>query len=103
MGLSRTDDDLSVSFVHDDKERRLEFHRQLAVFIRCHRERWDITAVLEPLQLLGGKTKQVDVHLHRRPAGRLTVTMQFELEPRLPTVHGTDLRATANRFDPDQH
>jgi hypothetical protein len=88
MGLSRTDDELSVSFVHDDKERRLEFDRQLAVYIRRHRERWDITAVLEPLQLLRGRTKQVDVHLHRRPTGRLAVTMQFELELSLPTADG---------------
>jgi hypothetical protein len=29
------------------------------------RERWDITAVLEPLQLLGKKTSQINVHLHR--------------------------------------
>jgi len=81
MGLSRAGDDLSASFVRDDKERRLEFDRRLAGYVRRHRERWDITAVLEPLQFLGGKTGQVDVHLHRRPAGNLVVTIQFELAP----------------------
>jgi hypothetical protein len=40
---------------------------QLAGYICRHRERWDITAVLEPLQLLGAKTGQVNVHLHRSP------------------------------------
>ncbi len=46
MGLSRAGDDLSASFVPDDKERRQEFDRRLAGYVRRHRERWDITAVL---------------------------------------------------------
>jgi hypothetical protein len=37
--------------------------------------------VLEPLQLLGAKTGQVNVHLYRSRPGRLAVTIQFELEP----------------------
>ena len=53
----------------------------LAGYVRGHCERWDITAVLEPLQLLGAKTGQVQVHLHRSPLGSLAVSMQFELEP----------------------
>lgn len=81
MGLSWADEDLAVSFVPDDERRRLEFGRQLAGYVRRHRERWDITAVLEPLQLLGAKTGQVNVHLHRSPPGRLAVAIQFELEP----------------------
>ena len=50
-------------------------------YVRRHRERWDITAVLEPLQLLGSKTTEVNVHLYRSPPGRLAVTIQFQLEP----------------------
>ena len=88
MGLSRADEDLAISFVPDDKQRRLEFDRQLAGYVRRHRERWDITAVLEPLQLLGAKTGQVCVHLHRSPPGRLTVTIQFQLEPSRATADG---------------
>jgi hypothetical protein len=71
MGPTRVDDDLFLSFVRDDDERRLEFGRQLAGYVRRHRERWDITAVLEPVQLLGSTTGEVDVHLHRSPAEQL--------------------------------
>ena len=81
MRLSWADEDLAVSFVPGDERRRLEFGRHLACYVRRHRERWDITAVLEPLQLLAAKTGQVNVHLHRSPPGRLAVTIQFELEP----------------------
>jgi hypothetical protein len=70
MGLSRAEQDLSVSFVPDDQQRRLEFDRQLAGYVRRHRERWDITALLEPLQLLGAKTSQVNVHLRRTRPGK---------------------------------
>ena len=94
MGLSRADEDLSVSFVPDDKQRRLDFGRRLAAYVRSHRERWDITAVLEPLQLLAGKTGQVGLHLHRSPPGRLAVTIHFELEPALPPPTGCDQRAS---------
>ncbi len=80
MGPTGADEDLSASFVRDDEERRLEFDLRLAGYVRRHRERWDITAVLEPLQLLGSKTTEVNVHLHRSPQGRLAVTIQFELE-----------------------
>ena len=55
MGPAWVDEDLSVSYVRDDGERRLEFGRQLAGYVRRHRERWDINAVLEPVQLLGGE------------------------------------------------
>jgi hypothetical protein len=81
MRPSRADEDLSASFVSDDKQRRLEFDHKLAGYVRGHCERWDITAVLEPLQLLGAKTGQVQVHLHRSPLGSLAVTIQFELQP----------------------
>ena len=69
MGSSQADEDLSASFVSDDKQQRLNFGRELAAYVRGHCERWDITAVLEPLQLLGAKTGQVQVHLHRAPRG----------------------------------
>ena len=94
MGLLRADEDLSISFVPDDKQRRLDFDRRLAAYVRAHRERWDITAVLEPLQLLAAKTGRVDLRLHRSPPGRLAVTIQFELESRLPPLTGCDQRAS---------
>jgi len=87
MGSSQADEDLSASFVSDDKQQRLNFGRELAAYVRGHCERWDITAVLEPLQLLGAKTGQVHVHLHRGPRGSLVVTLQFELERR-PVADG---------------
>ena len=55
MVPARADEDVSASFVSDDKQRRLEFGRELAGYVRGHCERWDITAVLEPLQLLGAR------------------------------------------------
>jgi len=51
----------------------------------------EITAALEPLQLVGAKTGQVNVYLHRSPQARLVVTIQFQLEPG---------RATANSMRP---
>ena len=81
MGPTWVAEDLSLSFARDDDERRLEFGRQLAGYVRRHRERWDITAVLEPVQLLGSKTGEVNVHLHRSAPGQLEVTIQFQLEP----------------------
>jgi len=79
--MGRSGEDLSVMFVPDDKQRRLDFDRRLAAYVHGHRERWDITAMLEPLQLLAAKTGQVNLHLHRSPRGSLAVTIQFELEP----------------------
>lgn len=84
----RVDEDPSASFAGDNRQRRLAFGEQLAGYIRCHRERWDITAVLEPLQLLAAKTGQVGVHLHRSLAGRPAVTLRFELEPADAAVAG---------------
>jgi len=85
VGPTRADDDLFLSFVRDDDERRLEFGRQLAGYVRRHSDRWDITAVLEPVQLLGSKTGEVNVHLHRSRPGQLAVTIRFQLEPRWAT------------------
>ena len=90
MGPGEVDEDLSLSFARDDDERRLEFGRRLARYVRRHRERWDITAVLEPVQLLGPKTGDVDVYLHRSAPGQLEVTIQFQLEP--VRGHATGLR-----------
>jgi len=81
MGPTCVAEDLSLSFARDDDERRLEFGRQLAGYVRRHRERWDITAVLEPVHLIGPKTGEVKVHLHRSAPGQLEVTIQFQLEP----------------------
>ena len=88
MGPTCVAEDLSLSFARDDDERRLEFGRQLAGYVRRHRERWDITAVLEPVQLLGSKTGEVNVHLHRSAPGQLEVTIQFQLEP-CPVTDGS--------------
>ena len=81
MGPTWVAEDLSLSFARGDDERRLEFGRQLADYVRHHRQRWDITAVLEPVQLLGSKTGEVNVHLHRSAPGKLEVTIEFQLEP----------------------
>jgi len=101
MGPTRVED-LSLSFVRDDGERRLEFGRQLAGYVRRHRERWDITAVLEPVQLLGSKTGEVNVHLHRCAQGQLAVTIQFQLGPAGPQTAACGQRANArNPFRED--
>jgi hypothetical protein len=75
-------DHLSISYVHDDQQRREEFDHQLAGYIRHHGERWDLTAIVEPLDLLGQRVGRVDVGLDRKPGGTLLVTMAFELPPR---------------------
>ena len=81
MNATGPGDGLSASYVHDDKEQREEFDRQLAGYIRGHAERWDLTAIVESLDLLGRRVGQVDVHLQRKPTGALSVTMKFELAP----------------------
>ena len=72
---------LSASYVHDDAKRRQEFDHQLAAYIRSHAERWDLTAIVESLDLLGRRIGQIDVHMRRKPTGALSVTMTFELAP----------------------
>jgi hypothetical protein len=84
MDAAGPDNGLSVSYVHDDERRREEFDHQLAGFIRRHGERWDLTAIVEPLELLGQRVGEVEVGLHRRPDGALRVTMTFELPPHVP-------------------
>ncbi len=74
-------DRLSISYIHDDQQRREEFDHQLAGYIRRHGERWDITSIVEPLDLLGQRVGRVDVGLDRQPGGALLVTMAFELPP----------------------
>lgn len=71
----------SARYFHDDKMRRRDFDRRLAGYLRGRRERWDITAIVEPLQLLGPKAQQVDVYLARGVTGKLSVTISFELAP----------------------
>jgi hypothetical protein len=95
MGPTWVAEDLSLSFARGDDERRLEFGRQLAGYVRRHRERWDITAVLEPVQLLGSKTGEVNVHLHRCAQGQLAVTIQFQLGPAGPQTAACGQRANA--------
>jgi len=73
---------LSITYVHDNKQQREAFDHQLAAYIRRHGERWDLTAIVEPLDLLGQRVGQVDVGLHRQPGGALSVIMRLELPPR---------------------
>lgn len=75
-------DGVSLSYVHDDQRQREVFDRRLAGYIRGHGERWDLTAIVEPLELLGRRAGQVGVDIRRRPTGALSVTVTFELPPR---------------------
>ena len=52
MGPTWVAEDLSLSFARGDDERRLEFGRQLAGYVRHHREQWDITAGAGPASRL---------------------------------------------------
>jgi hypothetical protein len=81
MNATGPGDRLSLSYVHDDQQLREAFDRQLADYIRHHGERWDLTALVEPLDLLGRRVSRVDVGLRRRPGGALSVTMAYELPP----------------------
>jgi hypothetical protein len=74
-------DRLSISYVHDDKQRREAFDHQLAAYIRRRGERWDLAAIVEALDLLGRRVRQVDVDLRRQPGGTLSVTFTFGLPP----------------------
>jgi hypothetical protein len=73
---------LSMNYAHDDEQQREGFDRQLADCVRHHRERWDLTAIVEPLELLGRQARRVEVDLRRQPDGALSVTMTFELPSR---------------------
>jgi hypothetical protein len=81
MDAAGPDDGLSVSCIHDDKQRREEFDRQLASYIRSHGERWDLTAIVETLDMIGRRVGEVEVGLHRRPSGALSVTMTSSTSP----------------------
>jgi hypothetical protein len=81
MNTAAANDGVSLSYVHDDERQRCLFDRQLAAYVRRHSERWDLTAIVEPLELLGRRAGQVGVDIHRQPDGALSVTVQFELPP----------------------
>jgi hypothetical protein len=53
----------------------------LAAYIRRHGERWDLAAIVEALDLLGRRARQVDVDLRHQPGGTLSVTFTFGLPP----------------------
>jgi hypothetical protein len=97
MTATGQDDGFTASYVHDDKQRRGDFDRRLGSYLGGQRERWDITAIVEPLELLGRKARQVDVHLRRGAAGKLSVTLGFELAP---TSGGRSGEAAAQRNRP---
>jgi hypothetical protein len=79
MNASAPGDRLSLSYVHDAEQRRKAFDRQLANYVRHHGEPRDLTAIVEPLDLLGRRVRRVDVGLRRQPDGALSVSMTFEL------------------------
>jgi hypothetical protein len=81
MTATEPGEGLSASYIHDDPQRRQDFDHQLAAYLRSHAERWDLTAVLESLDLLGRRVGQIGVHMRRKPTGALSVTMTFELAP----------------------
>lgn len=81
MGLPGAGGGFTGRYHHDDRRQRDEFDRGLARYLESHQERWDITALVEPLDLLGSKVGQADVRLRRLAAGTLSVTISFELRP----------------------
>jgi hypothetical protein len=81
MNATGPSDRASMSYVHDDEQQREAFDHQLADFVRHHGEQWDLTAIVEPLELLGRRVRRVEVGLRRSPGGMLGVTLTFELPP----------------------
>jgi hypothetical protein len=81
--MNAAGDRLSASYVRDDQQRRAAFDHRLADYIRRHGEQWDLTAIVESLDLLGRRVRQVEVGLRRQPSGMLSVTMTFELPPHI--------------------
>jgi hypothetical protein len=81
MGLPSAGSGFTGRYHHDNSRQRDEFDRDLARYLESHQERWDITALVEPLDLLGSKVGQADVRLRRLPTGTLSVTISFELPP----------------------
>lgn len=75
------EDAFASRYYHDDRVRRDEFDRRLARYLEGQQERWDITALVEPLDLLGSEVGEADVQLQRLPTGALRVTLRFELPP----------------------
>ena len=65
MRRSRMGNDLSVSFARDDEEQRGSSTAGWPVTSAVTVKDGDVTAIVESLQLLGGKTRQVDVHARR--------------------------------------
>ncbi len=81
MDSTGSGDSFSARYVGADEARRQEFDRRLASYFRGHHERWDVTAIVEPLDLLGRKVEEIGVRLHRSATGQLSVTIEFELAP----------------------
>lgn len=75
------DDGLSVRYLHDDEDRRQDFGRKLAGYVRGHRDRWNIATFLGVLDLLGRDVSEIRLTLLRRAGGRLAVTIDYELTP----------------------
>jgi len=81
MGQSYGESGFTGRYHHNDRGQRDEFDRGLARYLEGHQERWDITALVEPLDLIGSKVGRADVRLRRLPTGALSVTISFELLP----------------------
>jgi hypothetical protein len=64
-------DCFSARYLGADEARRQESGRRLAGYFRGHHEQWDVTAIVEPLDLLGRKVAEAGVRLHRSATGQL--------------------------------
>jgi len=81
MSVPHAGSSFAGRYHHDDRRQRDQFDEALARYLESQQERWDITALVEPLDLLGSEVGQADVQLRRLPGGTLSVTITFELSP----------------------
>jgi hypothetical protein len=81
VDCSGSGDTFCARYVGADEALRRDFDHRLAGYLRGHHERWDLTAIVEPLDLLGRKVAEVGVRLRCSAAGQLSVTIDFELTP----------------------
>lgn len=81
MSVPRVGSSFAGRYHHDDRRQRDQFDEALARYLESQQERWNITALVEPLDLLGSEVGQAEVQLRRLPGGTLSVTISFELPP----------------------
>lgn len=68
-------------FAPDDPERRRDFDRRLARYLRRFHDHWDVAAIFDMLPELQGHVDEALLDLARRPDGSLAVTVSFTLAP----------------------